>query len=159
MSRNKGNKQRSILDTNPVMFWFWVIFIICVAAAFRGSFEDFFRATHVLSGLLVVFCFVVLPVAALIATVYRKLAANQPSPEPSPVEQKSETKPKPEQPQPTLVVEPRVRINELSRELEVKAKAIIDLLPGFGVAEKMTHSSSITIEVAEKVRHRLKDGL
>jgi hypothetical protein len=30
----------------------------------------------------------------------------------------------------------QVRINELARELEVKAKAIIDLLPGFGVAEK-----------------------
>jgi translation initiation factor IF-2 len=51
----------------------------------------------------------------------------------------------------------QVRINELARELEVKAKAIIDLLPGFGVTEKKTHSSSITVEVAEKVRHHLKD--
>jgi translation initiation factor IF-2 len=50
----------------------------------------------------------------------------------------------------------QVRINELARELEVKAKAIIDLLPGFGVTEKKTHSSSITVEVAEKVRERLK---
>ena len=50
----------------------------------------------------------------------------------------------------------QVRINELARELEVKAKAIIDLLPGFGVTEKKTHSSSITVEVAEKVRHHLK---
>ncbi|HYL87014.1 MAG TPA: translation initiation factor IF-2 [Candidatus Angelobacter sp.] len=46
----------------------------------------------------------------------------------------------------------QVRINELARELEVKAKAIIDLLPGFGVAEKKTHSSSIPVDVAVKVR-------
>jgi translation initiation factor IF-2 len=46
----------------------------------------------------------------------------------------------------------QVRINELARELEVKAKAIIDLLPGFGVTEKKTHSSSIPVDVAEKVR-------
>jgi translation initiation factor IF-2 len=50
----------------------------------------------------------------------------------------------------------QVRINELARELEVKAKAIIDLLPGFGVTEKKTHSSSISVEVAEKVRHQLQ---
>src|SRR5271165_6253125 len=50
----------------------------------------------------------------------------------------------------------QVRINELARELEVKAKAIIDLLPGFGVTEKKTHSSSVTVEVAEKVREHLK---
>jgi hypothetical protein len=30
----------------------------------------------------------------------------------------------------------QVRINELARELEVKAKAIIDLLAGYGVTEK-----------------------
>lgn len=46
----------------------------------------------------------------------------------------------------------QVRINELARELEVKAKAIIDLLPGFGITEKKTHSSSIPADVAEKVR-------
>jgi len=46
----------------------------------------------------------------------------------------------------------QVRINELARELEVKAKAIIDLLPGFGVTEKKTHSSSIPADVAVKVR-------
>jgi len=46
----------------------------------------------------------------------------------------------------------QVRINELARELEVKAKAIIDLLPGFGVTEKKTHSSSIPVDVAERVR-------
>src|SRR5882762_1913905 len=48
------------------------------------------------------------------------------------------------------------RINELARELEVKAKAIIDLLPGYGVTEKKTHSSSIPADVAEKVRKNLQ---
>src|SRR6202521_5916642 len=50
----------------------------------------------------------------------------------------------------------QVRINELARELEVKAKAIIDLLPGYGVTEKKTHSSSIPADVAEKVRAKLQ---
>jgi len=49
----------------------------------------------------------------------------------------------------------QVRINELARELEVKAKAIIDLLPGYGVTEKKTHSSSIPVDVAEKVRKKI----
>ena len=52
----------------------------------------------------------------------------------------------------------QVRINELARELEVKAKAIIDLLPGYGVTEKKTHSSSIPVDVAEKVRRKLAGG-
>jgi hypothetical protein len=46
----------------------------------------------------------------------------------------------------------KARITELARELEVKAKAIIDLLPGYGITEKKTHSSSIPVEVAEKIR-------
>src|SRR5713101_4483298 len=50
----------------------------------------------------------------------------------------------------------QVRINELARELEVKAKAIIDLLPGYGVTEKKTHSSSIPVDVAEKVRKQIQ---
>ena len=49
----------------------------------------------------------------------------------------------------------QVRINELARELEVKAKAIIDLLAQYGVTEKKTHSSSIPADVAEKVRNHL----
>jgi hypothetical protein len=48
-----------------------------------------------------------------------------------------------------------VRINDLARELGVKAKAIIDLLPLFGVTEKKTHSSSIPEDVAEKIRQQL----
>jgi translation initiation factor IF-2 len=46
----------------------------------------------------------------------------------------------------------QIRINELARELEVKAKAIIDYLPEAGVTEKKTHSSSIDVEAAVKVR-------
>jgi len=50
----------------------------------------------------------------------------------------------------------QIRINELARELEVKAKAIIDVLPEVGVTEKKTHSSSLDLPVAEKVRQHFK---
>jgi hypothetical protein len=43
----------------------------------------------------------------------------------------------------------QIRINELARELEVKAKVLIDYLPEIGVTEKKTHSSSIDVEHAE----------
>jgi translation initiation factor IF-2 len=46
----------------------------------------------------------------------------------------------------------QIRINELARDLEVKAKAVIDYLPEIGVTEKKTHSSSIDVAAAEKVR-------
>jgi len=49
----------------------------------------------------------------------------------------------------------QVRINDLARDLEVKAKVIIDLLPALGVTEKKTHSSSIDLDVAEKVRRKI----
>src|ERR1700730_5082148 len=52
----------------------------------------------------------------------------------------------------------QIRINELARELEVKAKAIIDYLPEAGVAEKKTHSSSIDVEAAERVRKHFHDA-
>src|SRR5437016_14083437 len=45
-----------------------------------------------------------------------------------------------------------VRINDLCRELEVKAKAVIDLLPLFGITEKKKHSSSIPAHVAARIR-------
>jgi len=48
----------------------------------------------------------------------------------------------------------KIRINELARELEVKAHEILDRLPELGVAEKKTHSSSIDEDVAIKL-HRL----
>src|ERR1043165_6081216 len=46
----------------------------------------------------------------------------------------------------------KVRINDLARELEVKSKAILDVLPEVGVTEKKTHSSSLEEYEAEKVR-------
>src|ERR1700688_4140072 len=51
----------------------------------------------------------------------------------------------------------QIRINELARDLEVKAKAIIDYLPEAGVTEKKTHSSSIDLAAAEKVRKHFQD--
>lgn len=45
-----------------------------------------------------------------------------------------------------------IRINELARELEVKAKVILEYLPKIGVTENKTHSSSISAEIADKVR-------
>src|SRR5919204_4114426 len=46
----------------------------------------------------------------------------------------------------------KIRINDLARELEIKSKAILDVLPVVGVTEKKTHSSSIEVDEAERVR-------
>src|SRR5579864_1454798 len=46
----------------------------------------------------------------------------------------------------------KIRINDLARELEVKSKAILDVLEEVGVTEKKTHSSSLEEHEAEKVR-------
>src|ERR1041385_8673180 len=46
----------------------------------------------------------------------------------------------------------KIRINELARELEVKAHEILDRLPELGVSEKKTHSSSIDEDVAIRLR-------
>jgi translation initiation factor IF-2 len=52
----------------------------------------------------------------------------------------------------------KIRINELARELEVKAHEILEMLPVLGVQEKKTHSSSIDEDVAVKLRrHYGKD--
>ena len=50
----------------------------------------------------------------------------------------------------------QIRINELARELEIKAKVLIEYLPEIGVTEKKTHSSSIDIEHAELVRKHFR---
>src|SRR3984885_5623985 len=50
----------------------------------------------------------------------------------------------------------QVRINELARELEIKAKVLIDYLPESGVTEKKTHSSSIDLKHAELVRKHFR---
>src|SRR5215472_5458964 len=46
----------------------------------------------------------------------------------------------------------KIRINDLARELEVKSKAILDVLDEVGVTEKKTHSSSLEDDEAEKIR-------
>src|SRR5258708_16528877 len=46
----------------------------------------------------------------------------------------------------------KVRINDLARELEVKSKAILDVLLAVGVTEKKTHSSSLEENEAASVR-------
>src|SRR6267154_3441521 len=46
----------------------------------------------------------------------------------------------------------KIRINELARELEVKAHEILDRLTELGVTEKKTHSSSIDEDVAIRLR-------
>ncbi len=46
----------------------------------------------------------------------------------------------------------KIRINDLARELEVKSREILEVLPKVGVTEKKTHSSSIEEDEAERVR-------
>ncbi|HLW52474.1 MAG TPA: translation initiation factor IF-2 [Candidatus Angelobacter sp.] len=46
----------------------------------------------------------------------------------------------------------KIRINDLARELEVKSKAILDILEEVGVTEKKTHSSSVEEDEAERIR-------
>src|SRR5580704_3005491 len=54
----------------------------------------------------------------------------------------------------------KVRINDLARELEMKAKPILDALTALGVSKDkpLTHSSSIDADEAEKVRGYFKAG-
>lgn len=52
----------------------------------------------------------------------------------------------------------KVRINDLARELEVKSKVILDLLPEVGVTEKKTHSSSVEEDEAVRLRAVLSKG-
>ena len=46
----------------------------------------------------------------------------------------------------------KIRINELARQLEVKSREVIEKLAEFGLAEKVTHSSSIDDDMAERLR-------
>src|SRR6185312_10867709 len=56
----------------------------------------------------------------------------------------------------------KIRINELARELEVKAHEILEKLPELGVSEKKTHSSSLDDDVVLKLRryygHEAEEG-
>jgi len=49
-----------------------------------------------------------------------------------------------------------MRINELAKELEVKAKVIIDALPELGIADKRTHSSSVEPDEVTKIKKHFK---
>ena len=51
----------------------------------------------------------------------------------------------------------QIRINELARELEIKAKVLIEYLPDIGITEKKTHSSSLENEQADRVRKHFHD--
>ena len=53
----------------------------------------------------------------------------------------------------------KVRINDLAKELEIKSRAILDILPELGVAAGKTHSSSLEGDEAEKVRARFSSEL
>ncbi len=46
----------------------------------------------------------------------------------------------------------KVRINDLAKELEVKSRAILDILPEIGVGGGKTHSSSLEPDEADKIR-------
>jgi translation initiation factor IF-2 len=46
----------------------------------------------------------------------------------------------------------KIRINDLARELEVKSREILEVLPKIGITEKKTHSSSIEEDEAERVK-------
>ena len=50
----------------------------------------------------------------------------------------------------------KIRINDLARELEVKSKSILDVLPEIGVTENKIHSSSLEDHEAEKVRAQFR---
>src|ERR1700720_2714525 len=52
----------------------------------------------------------------------------------------------------------KIRINDLARELEVKSKAILDVLREVGVTETKTHSSSLEGDEAERVRQHFQRG-
>ena len=48
----------------------------------------------------------------------------------------------------------KVRINDLAKELEIKSRAILEILPELGVARGKTHSSSLEADEADQVRAR-----
>jgi translation initiation factor IF-2 len=52
----------------------------------------------------------------------------------------------------------KIRINELARELEVKSREVIEKLHELGLEEKITHSSSIDDDMAERLRRYYAGG-
>ncbi|OFW27217.1 MAG: hypothetical protein A3J28_08080 [Acidobacteria bacterium RIFCSPLOWO2_12_FULL_60_22] len=51
-----------------------------------------------------------------------------------------------------------MRINELARDLEVKARAILEYLAELGIEDKKSHSSSIDEELTEKVKAHFREA-
>ena len=51
-----------------------------------------------------------------------------------------------------------MRINELARDLEVKAKAILDYLAEIGLEDKKSHSSAIEDDLAEKIKAHFQEA-
>jgi hypothetical protein len=51
----------------------------------------------------------------------------------------------------------KVRINDLARELNVRAHKILDRLSDLGVPERLTHSSSVSGDIAAKLRRLYRD--
>lgn len=45
-----------------------------------------------------------------------------------------------------------IRINELARQLEVKSREVIDRLHELGIAQRVTHSSSVSEDQANQLR-------
>ena len=52
----------------------------------------------------------------------------------------------------------KVRINDLAKELEVKSRAILDILPEIGVSGGKTHSSSLEADEAERFARTFRAG-
>src|SRR6516165_10655057 len=52
----------------------------------------------------------------------------------------------------------KVRINDLAREMEVKSRQILDILVELGLGEGKTHSSSLEVDEADKVRAHFERG-
>jgi hypothetical protein len=48
-----------------------------------------------------------------------------------------------------------IRVNELARDLDVKAQFLLETLEKMGLGRRFTHSSSLDMELAEKLRQRL----
>jgi Fic family protein len=54
-----------------------------------------------------------------------------------------------------MTVPQHIRLNVLARELEVKVSFLLETLQKMGITRKLTHSSSIEAEIAERLRQRL----
>ncbi|MGD0548426.1 MAG: hypothetical protein ABR991_11440 [Terracidiphilus sp.] len=51
-----------------------------------------------------------------------------------------------------------VRLNDLARELEIKTRTLLDLLPGIGISRNVNHASSLSVEEAMAVISSICQG-